>query len=188
MPVPTRYRTFIQRFFAGMIDGLLFVPLDLFDDTFFTPERSRALLVVAAIVSFSAFWVYSVLMHTYFGQTLGKMAMRVKVLDVSEERLPTLQQAFLRDSPYVVMNVSALGFFIVTIMTARLGAELESIGQHLVGWAAAVWFLLEVISMLTNAKRRAVHDFIAGTVVVKAAQPGNAPDRQQPASPPVAGG
>ena len=29
------------------------------------------------------------------------------------------------------------------------------------------WTLLEVLTMLTNAKRRAIHDFIAGTVVVR---------------------
>jgi uncharacterized RDD family membrane protein YckC len=28
------------------------------------------------------------------------------------------------------------------------------------------WFLLELITMLTNKKRRAVHDYIAGSVVV----------------------
>jgi hypothetical protein len=30
-----------------------------------------------------------------------------------------------------------------------------------------LWFLAEVLTMLTNRKRRALHDFIAGTVVVR---------------------
>ena len=30
-----------------------------------------------------------------------------------------------------------------------------------------IWGLLEILAMLTNRKRRAIHDFIAGTVVVK---------------------
>jgi uncharacterized RDD family membrane protein YckC len=29
------------------------------------------------------------------------------------------------------------------------------------------WFLAEVITMLTNEKRRALHDFLAGTVVIR---------------------
>jgi uncharacterized RDD family membrane protein YckC len=33
--------------------------------------------------------------------------------------------------------------------------------------AALVWFVAEILTCLTNPKRRAVHDFIAGTVVVK---------------------
>jgi len=31
----------------------------------------------------------------------------------------------------------------------------------------ALWFFAEVLTMLTNPKRRALHDFIAGTVVVR---------------------
>jgi uncharacterized RDD family membrane protein YckC len=30
-----------------------------------------------------------------------------------------------------------------------------------------LWFLAEVLTMFTNRKRRALHDFIAGTVVVR---------------------
>jgi len=30
-----------------------------------------------------------------------------------------------------------------------------------------LWFLAEVLTMLTNEKRRALHDFIAGTVVIR---------------------
>ena len=38
-------------------------------------------------------------------------------------------------------------------------------------WLLAIvpglWFLAEVVTMLTNEKRRALHDYIAGTVVVR---------------------
>ena len=30
-----------------------------------------------------------------------------------------------------------------------------------------IWFVLEIVTMLTNDHRRALHDFIAGTVVVR---------------------
>ena len=30
-----------------------------------------------------------------------------------------------------------------------------------------LWFLLELITMLTNKKRRAIHDYIAGSVVIR---------------------
>jgi uncharacterized RDD family membrane protein YckC len=32
---------------------------------------------------------------------------------------------------------------------------------------ALVWILLELITMLANKKRRAIHDFIAGSVVIR---------------------
>jgi hypothetical protein len=45
-----------------------------------------------------------------------------------------------------------------------------------------LWFVAEVLTMLTNDKRRALHDFVAGTVVVRTntedsiAQPDAAPN------------
>jgi uncharacterized RDD family membrane protein YckC len=34
-------------------------------------------------------------------------------------------------------------------------------------YAGGLWFLAEVVTMLTNEKRRALHDWIAGSVVVR---------------------
>ena len=39
-----------------------------------------------------------------------------------------------------------------------------------IGWGGLVWSLLEIATMLTNSKRRALHDLIAGTVVVRVSQ------------------
>ena len=35
------------------------------------------------------------------------------------------------------------------------------------GFVFIGWFLLEVITIMLNSKRRALHDFIAGSVVVR---------------------
>ena len=34
-------------------------------------------------------------------------------------------------------------------------------------YSTSAWFIVEVATMLTNDKRRALHDFIAGSVVVR---------------------
>jgi uncharacterized RDD family membrane protein YckC len=34
-------------------------------------------------------------------------------------------------------------------------------------WLSNIWFYSELIVMLTNKKRRAIHDYMAGTVIVK---------------------
>jgi uncharacterized RDD family membrane protein YckC len=38
-------------------------------------------------------------------------------------------------------------------------------------WSMSAWGILEVATMLLNSKRRALHDFIAGTVVMRVSQP-----------------
>ena len=164
-----RYHTFGPRFWAGVVDGFVFIPISLLDIVLAAPERNAAVIIGWSIISYSVCWLYSVLLHARYGQTLGKMATHVKVLDISEQRIPTLRQAFIRDIGYVVLNTLSLVYLIYLVAAGQYvrGAEALHIPGQILGWAALAWFLLEIISMATNPKRRAFHDFIAATVVVR---------------------
>lgn len=104
--------------------------------------------------------VYSIALHYRFGQTLGKRIMGIKVLDVSETRLPTFRQAVLRDSVWLGLEVLGLLLAVVEV------GGLEWLGLVLVN-ASFLWTILEITTMLLSPKRRAVHDLLAGTVVVR---------------------
>jgi uncharacterized RDD family membrane protein YckC len=145
------------------------MPIGFLDGYLTSPDRSPFILVAWGIISYTAYWLYSVLLHARYGQTLGKMATRVKVLDVSEERLPTLRQAFIRDIGYIVLNTLSLCYLIYLVVAGQYvpGAEVTTLPGQIVVWASLGWFLLEIISMATNDKRRAFHDFIAGTVTIR---------------------
>ena len=166
-----KYQTFRARFFAGFIDSLVFIPLNLCDSYLTAPERGNSTLITWALISYSAYWLYSVILHARSGQTLGKKAMKIRVLDVSEERIPTLKQAFLRDIGYIVLSCSSMIYFIYLVITnhLRTGTGVNPIPGIILGLASLGWFLLEITSMFTNEKRRALHDFIANTVVVQEA-------------------
>jgi len=166
-----RYRTFRARFFAGFIDGLVFIPVSVCDTYLSEPARGSSVLITWAFISYTAYWLYSVLLHARSGQTLGKMAMKIRVLDISEERTPTLQQAFLRDIGYIILNCSSMFYFIYLVVAGkyRTGAEINALPGIILGAAGLGWFLLEITSMFTNEKRRALHDYIAKTVVVQEA-------------------
>ena len=97
----TKYNTFWPRFCAGFIDGFVFLPLGFVDGYLASPERGPFILIAWGIVSYSIYWLYSVLLHARYGQTLGKMANNIIVLDISEERKPTFRQAFIRDIGYI---------------------------------------------------------------------------------------
>lgn len=147
----------------------MFLPIDWLDDVVRASVQAPAVLIVWSILRCTAFWLYSVLLHARYGQTLGKMAVGVKVLDVNEQRAPTLRQAFLRDIGYIILNTLGLGYMIYLIVMNQSSVDSHRLALPLqiLGGAAFGWFLLELISMLTNPKRRAVHDLIAGTVVVR---------------------
>jgi uncharacterized RDD family membrane protein YckC len=127
------------------------------------------------------FPVYSVFMHARWGQTLGKMVAGARVLGIAGTRI-SWRQAILRDS---------VGLALTTISTASLAQSLlrvpASTWDH--GWAQAAlligesqptwglwarhastaWFWSEVLVLLFDSKRRALHDFIAGTIVRRTA-------------------
>jgi uncharacterized RDD family membrane protein YckC len=165
----SRYHTFWPRFWAGFVDGLVLMPIAIIDNWFFDPERSGAVILGWAAVSYPAQWLYSVLMHARDGQTVGKKATAVRVMDVSEDRTPSLRQAFLRDIGQIVFSALAFIYLAYLVLNGSYATDgqVSTIPGTIIGIAAISWFLLEIVTMLTNEKRRALHDLIAGTVVVK---------------------
>jgi len=165
----TKYHTFWPRFWAGFVDGLVFLPVNFLDAYLSAPARGPFVLIVWAVISYSLYWLYSVLLHARYGQTLGKMATKIKVLDLSEEHIPSLRQAFIRDIGYILLNTLSLVWFLYLVVAGHYTSQVDVLFGPgiLLGFASLGWFLLEIITMLTNPKRRAFHDFIAGTVVVR---------------------
>lgn len=163
----SKYQTFWQRFAAIVIDGLIFLPLSYFVTFFYQFSDPKNTLIIL-VLDQALFLIYSVYMHGKFGQTIGKWIMRVKVLSLDETKL-SMRQALLRDA--VPIGLSCI-YTIVAINPIFSGLNPESkefyqaIPIGVSGFAIAV-VLTEILSMLTNSKRRSVFDFIAGSVVVK---------------------
>lgn len=165
-----KYQTAARRFVAGFIDGVVFIPLTWVDAWISGSTQSAAVLIGWLLIIYPIYWLYSVLMHGFYGQTLGKMALEIKVVDVSAEAPISVKQAFWRDSIYVAINTVALALSIYYVLNrGSINVDLNSISpaEWILGIATWVWFLGEILTCLTNKKRRALHDFIAGTVVVK---------------------
>jgi len=165
-----RYSTFGARFVAGMIDGLVFIPLVIIQLNFInSPDDDVTLFLVWSTIAYSSYWLYTVLLHARYGQTLGKRVVGVKVLDVSESRIPTLSQALLRDSVYIVLNTLTLAYLFMLVLRGQYTAVAltDSAPARIMNWIGWGWFLTEFVTMLMNDKRRALHDFIARTVVVR---------------------
>jgi uncharacterized RDD family membrane protein YckC len=170
--VEEKYRTFWPRFWAGTIDELLFYPLSLIDKFLFSSVASHLILGTWSVFHSTAFIIYNVSMLAWRGQTIGKKLCGIKVQDVSGEPI-TLKQAVLRDLPLIINAVVFLTFSLTHLDIFRQlhaeNSDLEVLPHWL--WIilsfSFLWFSLELITMLGNNKRRALHDFIAGTVVTR---------------------
>ena len=175
-----KYSTFWPRFCAGFVDGLIFMPLGWIYSFTFAHFDSVPIRILACIVNSSAYLVYSIWMHGRYGQTLGKMACKVVVLDVSERPL-SMRQAVLRDIFGVVLLPIGLVIDIARIVRGvdiSAPANLSAV-DWLFAYSALGWFLVEVVTMLTNDKRRALHDFIAGSVVIRRPNETKMSDRRE---------
>jgi uncharacterized RDD family membrane protein YckC len=171
-----KFKTFWHRFWAGAMDGIVLMPLaylNLFIWNHAKGVPTSLLLLWHAFQALSSS-AYSISLHARFGQTLGKMAFHVKVVDVTD--LPiTVSQAVRRD----IVPLALALFMVAQDCAPVLRGEnpLQPTHPHL-GWGMVImlltgagWFWAEVLTMLTNRRRRAIHDLIAGTVVIRIPQP-----------------
>ena len=171
-PDHDRYDTLFRRFFALSVDSSVLGLLTLAKPAaLLAPTSDRAIAVV--LMAFAVLTtVYSIVCHAMFGKTLGKFLLGVKVISIDGTSLSWLQ-AITRSSIELIILFWS---FHVALENVPLWRELE-LGRLLKSmfpqWrltsdvAIAVWVLANCISVLSNIQRRAIHDYIARTVVVR---------------------
>lgn len=163
-----KYQTGFRRFLALIIDGLIFFPVDWLNQTIWDLKAPIFGFFFWAIIYSLLGVVYYVYMHAKFGQTIGKWICKVKVLDHDSEDKISTKQAVLRDIVPVVLIPYSIYVYSASYSAWLTDATIEQNTLDLfLAFALGMWGLLEIISMLTNEKRRAIHDFIANTVVVR---------------------
>jgi uncharacterized RDD family membrane protein YckC len=163
MTVDWKYRTFWRRNGAYLLDFLVVLPLIAAQGALVVTELHPALKTVGYLVCWVVVRGYSAVMHWRYGATLGKMATGVRVIGISEDSL-TLRQALVREAINIGYAVHPTIRDVGLIVTS---APMVADSGSADGWIIFVVAGLELGTMLTNAKRRSLDDFIAGTVVVR---------------------
>lgn len=174
------YAGFWRRFGAYWIDVLIFVPMAVI--SYYLSETSRYFHLYAYVPGLLIGLLLHVYMVTRYGGTPGKLLLKIRIAMLDGTPI-TLNAAFVRYSVLFVLSaLSSLALVIAALkMTddvyftlgymARTKAmvELAPSWYQFITIAIQVWVWSEFISMLFNKKRRALHDFMAGTVVVRSA-------------------
>jgi uncharacterized RDD family membrane protein YckC len=160
-----RYNTFWPRFGAAIIDGVIFTPL-LFSKVFLNMENVQNIILIDSL-HLALFTSYLVIGHGKFGYTLGKNICNLRLLDVSENSPIGIRRAFLRESVWVLLSILALVDFIVRTRNIEFISTSERDQTVILDWISLGWLALEFLTMLSNNKRRALHDYIAKSVVIR---------------------
>lgn len=170
------YATFWQRFAAMWIDFFVLLPLMVVQGLLESVSKGAALaLVIPMAVAYAA---YSIYCHGRFGQTIGKRVMGIRVVRTSGERIGW-REAWLRSSVELCFSsLGVIGSFVALATIADSDyygvgwmQRAQNLAAHQPSWlgwtmaATQIWVWSEVVVMLFNKRRRALHDFIAGTVV-----------------------
>lgn len=174
---PYQYAGFGLRFCSMFLDGLLYLPVLLLLSFVHLPGVAVLCMVLSLLIE--AF--VEVYLVQRFGGSPGKLLMGLRILQVDGTPV-TYLQAILRAGPNLVFGL--LGFiafadiYFQTVEAERISGvvpNLKVVGPawyDVVSVLQNVWNWGELLVLLTNQKRRALHDFIAGTIVVVVSKPG----------------
>jgi uncharacterized RDD family membrane protein YckC len=173
-----RYAGFFRRLTAGLIDFLLRGVVTLGVGWLASQSKLSAYIVLPLL--WLAVLLYEPYFHATLGATVGKLAVRVRVVTVDGERIGW-KAALIRSSPFIVMMM--YWSYCVTASIDSMPPD-DFQGQ---GWSdlfqlarrgfppsyetvelvMGMWFWSEFLTMLLNSKRRSLHDLLAGTVVLR---------------------
>ena len=118
-------------------------------------------------------------MNLKFGGTLGKLAVGIRITKPSGEKIG-LREALLRSSVDIAYGILFAVYQVLAIHQldpdlylaagyferGKLLAPFYSEYSKLTDILFNLWYWSEMIVLLFNKRRRALHDFIAGTVVI----------------------
>lgn len=138
---------------------------------FVTQSSPRAVIAFWLIIHSFAYVLYSIFLHGLNGQTLGKIMCKIGVVDLSGNPL-SMHQAVLRDIFSLVFAVLSVIYLLPNLdlyikMETAPNTVTFPVGFWVLTYFALGLFVIEMITMLTNEKRRALHDWIAGSVVIR---------------------
>ncbi|MFZ5802726.1 MAG: RDD family protein [Candidatus Omnitrophota bacterium] len=166
---------FLRRYAAYILDQLIFavflVPLTYWN-MLALKNAGIAVLLGAPLL------IYKPLMEAFFGATLGKMALGVRVIDPYGDRL-TLEKAFARFIPFLVVTIFSMISNVLYVSNPdfrdirTLDALLDYQGAMTFDWATALaqlaglFLTIDCLMAAFNGRKRALHDHFADSYCIR---------------------
>jgi uncharacterized RDD family membrane protein YckC len=169
---------FWRRFGAQFIDGIIMLPLTI--GTMVAMNYSRLAYAYMFLPTLAIGLFYQIYLVRRFGGTPGKRICSMRIV-MSDMSAVTVRAAALRYSVIFVLSAAssaALAFASLKMSDAEYLAlgyfeKIQALSlrapawESVVTWCVYLWILAGIIVMLSNRRRRATHDFIARTVVIR---------------------
>jgi len=178
-----KYAGFFQRLGSALIDIVILIPISFI--LIWGNEQSR----LFTLYYFVPGLIFTVFYHVYlvkkYGGTPGKLILNIKITKLDETDVG-YKEAIIRQiinlifgialqvhNILAVLNMTDDEYFSYNWITrGQIIIEYSPMWYYILLALTNIWFYGEFIVMLTNKERRAIHDFMAGTIVInKKVQP-----------------
>ncbi|SCX89788.1 RDD family protein [Desulfoluna spongiiphila] len=184
------YAGFWKRLGAHMLDCLILIPFSVF--ILWVSSHSKTLQLVMLIPHTAMYAAYMIVMNAKYGGSLGKLMVGIRVRRTDGENIHW-KEAILRHSIDALLGMSLAMVQVYTLFHItdpsyegltwfKKNVYLNRMVPSLYGWINGVyqvWIWGEFLTMLLNQRKRALHDFIAGTVVIDIRKvPYSSPDQK----------
>jgi uncharacterized RDD family membrane protein YckC len=172
------YAGFWRRFGAFWLDFLITAPITF--GIVYINNLGRLNTIYTIIPSYAFFFIYHIYFVKLWGATPGKIITKIKIIRIDGLSVDW-KEAILRHVIQLVLGIFAAIALTIPVITMT-DAEFASMGfmdrsrqivqsapswYNIVHWANQIWIWSEFLVLLLNKRKRALHDFVAGTVVIK---------------------
>jgi uncharacterized RDD family membrane protein YckC len=160
------YANFGTRLLAVIVDEIILISLSILVG-YIEVNCLFAFITVSLLYSllYSSYFIYS---HTKYGKTIGKRLFSIKVVSaIDENRLISLLQSLKREGVLLLIDIILIIYFSIEGIKTNNIQDISNNYSSSVGICSLSWICIELITMLTNKKRRSLHDFLGNSVVIK---------------------
>ena len=172
------YAGFMPRLGAYLLDILIMIPV--IGLVMYLSNVSKSAYLSVSVASLLITLVYHVVLVKIYGGTPGKLILKLKIIQKNGDDIDW-KAVFYRYS--VEFLIAVLGVYVLMLTLNQIDdatyvslgfikrsqtiALLNPLPNKIQSYLNYGWVIAGLIVLLTNARKRTTHDFIAGTVVVK---------------------
>jgi len=172
------YAGFWERLGSLLVDALVYIPISLL--TLYVNSFDKNIYFLTFIPNLLFTLWYGIYLPKRYGGTPGKLVVGIKIICKNGDDI-NWREAILRHSFNIVLSLIHVVIMTISILKAdnsifksmawlHQNSYLVSMNPvlfHTYIWISNIWFYGELIVLMTNKRKRAIHDYIAGTVIVK---------------------
>lgn len=156
-----QYAKFWQRLLAILIDGTIFYILGKTIQFFFWADYVHLLSAISVLI-------YRPVMEYFYGATLGKMVLKIKVISTDRQK-PTIAQIIMRNAFGILNQFIRFSFFYASFsyslplypgFATNVSLPIEVIVFFIV-------LIIDTLVLICNRDNQALHDLLAKTIVIK---------------------